>query len=58
MMDNKSIIRIIANIVLFIFFLGLIIWAQKTVSLVNLGIEIVGLIGLLTMLMLYNKRHK
>ena len=45
-------------IILFFVFLGLIIWAQKTVSVTNLMIEIVGLIGLLTLLFLYNKKHK
>lgn len=58
MMEKKEIIRIVINVVLFIFFLGLIIWAHKTISLANLGLEIVGLIGLLTLLMLYNRRHK
>lgn len=45
-------------IVLFFVFLGMIIWAQKTVSVRNLMIEIVGLTGLLTLLFLYNRKHK
>lgn len=48
----------IIMIVLFFAFLGMIIWAQKTVSVRNLMIEIVGLTGLLTLLFLYNRKHK
>ena len=48
----------IIMIVLFSVFLGMIIWAQKTVSVRNLMIEIVGLTGLLTLLFLYNRKHK
>ena len=54
--DNKA--MNIVMIILFFVFLGLIIWAQKTVSVRNLMIEIVGLTGLLTLLFLYNKKHK
>ena len=48
----------IIMIVLFFVFLGMIIWAQKTVSVRNLMIEIVGLTGLLTLLFLYNRKLK
>lgn len=48
----------IIMVVLFFVFLGMIIWAQKTVSVRNLMIEIVGLTGLLTLLFLYNRKHK
>lgn len=48
----------IIMIVLFFVFLGMIIWAQKTVSVRNLMIEIVGLTGLLTLLFLYNRKYK
>ena len=48
----------IIMIVLFFVFLGMIIWAEKTVSVRNLMIEIVGLTGLLTLLFLYNRKHK
>lgn len=57
MRDDNKVMNIIM-IILFFVFLGLIIWAQKTVSVTNLMIEIVGLIGLLTLLFLYNKKHK
>ena len=52
MRDDNKVMNIIM-IILFFVFLGLIIWAQKTVM-----IEIVGLTGLLTLLFLYNKKHK
>lgn len=54
MRDDNKVMNIIM-IILFFVFLGLIIWAQKTVSVRNLMIEIVGLTGLLTLLFLYNK---
>ena len=56
MRDDNKVMNIVM-IILFVF-LGLIIWAQKTVSVRNLMIEIVGLTGLLTLLFLYNKKHK
>ena len=57
MRDENKVMNII-TIVLFFVFLGMIIWAQKTVSVRNLMIEIVGLTGLLTLLFLYNRKHK
>jgi len=57
MIDDNKVMNIVM-IILFFVFLGLIIWAQKTVSVRNLMIEIVGLTGLLTLLFLYNKKHK
>ena len=57
MRDDNKVMNIIM-IILFFVFLGLIIWAQKTVSVTNLMIEIVGLIGVRTLLFLYNKKHK
>ena len=57
-MRETNKLQTIIMVILFFFLLGLIIWAQKTVSLTNLGIEIVGLIGLLTLLFLYNRKHK
>lgn len=57
MRDDNKVMNIVM-IILFFVFLGLIVWAQKTVSVRNLMIEIVGLTGLLTLLFLYNKKHK
>lgn len=56
-MNNEKIMNIVM-IILFFVFVGLIIWAQKTVSVTNLMIEIGALIGLLTLLFLYNRKHK
>lgn len=38
--------------------LALIVIGQKTISMVGLGQEIVGLVGLLVILFLYNKRYQ
>lgn len=57
-MRETSTVEKIVMIVLFVIFLAMIIIAQKTVSMKNLGIEIVGLIGLLTLLFYYNRKHK
>ena len=57
MMENNAVKNIIMAILFFVF-LGLIIVGQKTVSLTNLGIEIVGLAGLLTLLYIYNRKYK
>ena len=57
MRDENKVMNIIMIVLLFVF-LGMIIWAQKTVSVRNLMIEIVGLTGLLTLLFLYNRKHK
>lgn len=57
MRDENKGMNIIMTVLFFVF-LGMIIWAQKTVSVRNLMIEIVGLTGLLTLLFLYNRKHK
>ena len=57
MRDTSAVERVVM-IVLFVVFLGMIIVAQRTVSVANLGVEIVGLIGLLTLLFYYNRKHK
>ncbi len=57
-MRDMSAIERIVMIVLFIVFLAMIIVAQKTVSVANLGVEILGLTGLLTLLFYYNRKHK
>lgn len=50
--------KIIVNIVAFIVFMLMIILGQRNVGWTGLGVEIVGLIGLLTQLFLYNKKYK
>lgn len=44
--------------ILFFVFLGMIIVAQRTVSVANLGIELLGLAGLLVLLYIYNRKYK
>lgn len=57
MMENNMVKSIVMGILFFVF-LAMIIIAQRTVSVVNLGIELVGLAGLLTLLYIYNKKYK
>ncbi len=54
---NNTIKGIIAAIV-FVVCLGLVIVGQKNISLAGLGMELVGLVGLLTLLFLYNRKYK
>ena len=54
----NGIIRIIINIIAFIVFLSMIIIGQRYIGIPGLCIMLVGLIGLLTQLFLYNKRNK
>jgi len=51
-MENNAVKNII------MVFLGLIIVGQKTVSVANLGMEFIGLAGLLVLLYLYNRKYK
>lgn len=57
MMENNAVKNIIMAILFFVF-LGLIIVGQKTVSVANLGMEFIGLAGLLVLLHLYNRKYK
>ena len=54
---NNTIKGIIAAIV-FVVCLGLVIVGQKNISLAGPGMELVGLVGLLTLLFLYNRKYK
>lgn len=56
-MESSSVKTIIMAILFFVF-IAMIIIAQKTVSVTNLGIEFVGLAGLLALLYVYNKKYK
>lgn len=57
-MMESNIVKNIIMAILFFVFLGMIIVGQKTVSLGNLGIELLGLAGLLVELYIYNKKYK
>lgn len=57
MMEDNMVKSIVMGILFFVF-LAMIVIAQRTVSAMNLGIELVGLAGLLTLLYIYNKKYK
>ncbi|MCH4285329.1 MULTISPECIES: DUF6903 family protein [Bacillota] len=57
-MMESNIVKNIVMAILFFVFLGMIIVGQKTVSLGNLGMELLGLAGLLVELYIYNKKYK
>lgn len=56
-MESNVLKNIIMGILFFVF-LGMIIVGQKTVSLGNLGMELLGLAGLLVELYIYNRKYK
>lgn len=49
-------VKIIIKSIVFIVCLGLIIVGQKNISLTGLAMELIGLVGLLVLLFLYNKK--
>lgn len=57
-MMESNIVKNIIMAILFFVFLGMIIVGQKTVSLGNLGMELIGLAGMLVELYIYNKKYK
>lgn len=54
----NKVAKIVINIVMFILFLSMIIIGQKNIGIQGLCIMLVGLIGLLTQLFLYNKKNR
>ena len=50
-------VKIIIKSIVFIVCLGLIIVGQKNISLTGLAMELIGLVGLLVLLFLYNKKY-
>lgn len=52
------IIGIIGAAVIFIFFVALVIIGQRTTSWGSLGIQLIGLAGVLGMLAFYNHQHR
>ncbi len=46
------------KIILFVIFLMMIIWGQKQIGYVNLGVMLAGLAGLLMLLYSYNKKYR
>lgn len=54
----NNIVKNIIMVIVFIVCLALIIIGQKNISATGLAMEIVGLIGLLTLLFIYNHKYK
>lgn len=51
-------VKNIIMIVVFVICLALIIMGQRNISAMGLGMELIGLVGLLTLLFVYNHRYK
>ena len=54
----SNVIRNIIMLVVFIVSLALIVVGQKNISAMGLAMELIGLVGLLTLLFLYNRKYK
>lgn len=53
--------KVIKNVILlavFVVCLGLVIVGQRNISLTGLSMELIGLVGLLVLLFLYNRKYK
>lgn len=57
-MVMSNIIRNVIMVIVFIVCLALIVTGQKNISAMGLAMELIGLVGLLTLLFLYNRRYK
>jgi hypothetical protein len=53
-----KVLRIVIEILLFLFFVALVIWAHGETGWAQLGVMGIGLAGLLVMLYLYNRSHR
>lgn len=54
----SNVIRNLIMIIVFIVCLALIIIGQKNISASGLVMELIGLVGLLTLLFIYNRRYQ
>ena len=54
----SNVIRNIIMLVVFIVCLVLIVAGQKNIIAMGLAMELIGLVGLLTLLFLYNRKYK
>lgn len=54
----NNVVKNIIMIIVFVVCLALIIIGQKNISATGLIMELVGLVGLLTLLLIYNNRYK
>ena len=51
-------VKVIIKCIVFVVCLALIIMGQKNISITGLTMELVGLVGLLVLLVLYNKKYQ
>ena len=54
----SNVVRNLIMIIVFIVCLALIIIGQKNISVSGLAMELIGLVGLLSLLFIYNKRYQ
>ncbi len=54
----SNVVRNLIMIIVFIVCLALIIIGQKNISASGLVMELIGLVGLLTLLFIYNRRYQ
>ena len=54
----SNVVRKLIMIIVFIVCLALIIIGQKNISVSGLAMELIGLVGLLTLLFIYNRRYQ
>lgn len=57
-MYESNIFKTILKFIAFFICVGLVIYGQKTVGIPYLMIQIVGVIGIMVLIYLYNKKYK
>ena len=57
-MQNSNIINTILSLIAFIVCVALVVIGQKTVGIPNLMMEIVGVIGIMILIYLYNRKYQ
>lgn len=57
-MQNSNIIKTILSLIAFIVCAALVVIGQKTVGIPNLMMEIVGVIGIMILIYLYNRKYQ
>ncbi|MCO6558461.1 MAG: hypothetical protein J6575_03360 [Bifidobacterium sp.] len=54
----RSGLKIAAQLLMCVVFVGLSVWGQRSTSWSRFGVECVGLVGVVFMLWLYNNTHR
>ena len=57
-MQNSNIIKTILSLIAFIVCVALVVIGQKTVGIPHLMLEIVGVIGIMILIYLYNRKYQ